>query len=121
VPPPGQPPPGQPPYGYPPYGSPPPGQPPYGYPPAYGYAPPPYGYPHPRSTNGFAIASLVCAFLCTPLGIVFGVIALSQIKSRGEDGRGLALAGLIVSSVILAVVVVGFVAALAVSPSTTYN
>lgn len=93
----GQPPPyGQqpPPYGQ--YGQPPPyGQPPYGQP---GWGPPGYGgYPQPRGTNGFAIASLICAFLCWPLGLVFGFIARSQIKRTGEGGGGLALAGLIIS------------------------
>lgn len=51
----------------------------------------------PRPTNAMAIASLVCALLFAPLGIVFGHVALSQIKRTGEDGRGLALAGLIIS------------------------
>lgn len=78
--------------------------PPYGaYPPPYGaYPPPPYGYPYggyppPTQTNTLAIAALVCAFVFAPLGIVFGHISLSQIKKTGEEGRGLALAGLIIS------------------------
>ena len=71
--------------------------PPYGaYPPPYG----PYGYPGPRPTNGMAIASLVCAFLFAPLGIIFGHISLSQIKRTGEDGHGLAVAGLVISYLI---------------------
>ena len=44
-----------------------------------------------------AIASLICAFLFAPLGIVFGHISLSQIKRTGEDGHGLAVAGLVIS------------------------
>src|SRR5690606_28430774 len=47
-------------------------------------------------TNGMAIASLVTSFLIAPLGIVFGHIALSQIKRRHEEGRGLAIAGLVI-------------------------
>jgi len=80
----------------PPYGAYPP--PPYGgYPPSpYGPYPPPYGgYPQP--TNTLAVASLVCAFVFAPLGIAFGHISLSQIKKNGEGGRGLAIAGLIIS------------------------
>ena len=50
-----------------------------------------------RATNALAIASLVCAFLFAPLGIVFGHISLSQIKRTGEEGRGLAIAGLVIS------------------------
>jgi peptidyl-prolyl cis-trans isomerase B (cyclophilin B) len=84
-----------PPYGaYPPYG---------GYPSAY---PPGYpGYPPPQPTNTLAIASLVCAFVFAPLGIVFGHISLSQIKKTGEEGRGLALAGLIISYLITALTI----------------
>jgi peptidyl-prolyl cis-trans isomerase B (cyclophilin B) len=52
-------------------------------------------------TNGLAIASLVCAFLCSPLGLIFGLIAKSQIKSRGGGGDGLATAGIILSVVFL--------------------
>ena len=73
----------------PPYG----GYPP---PPQGGYPPGYYGYPPRRPTNGMAIASLVCAFLFAPLGIVFGHLSLSQIKRTGEEGRGLAIAGLVI-------------------------
>jgi peptidyl-prolyl cis-trans isomerase B (cyclophilin B) len=72
-------------------------------PPPYGAYPPPYdpyGYPRPRPTNGFAIASLICAFLFAPLGIIFGHISLSQIKRTGEEGYGLAVAGLVISYLI---------------------
>ena len=71
-------------------------------PPGYGY------YGPPRGTNGFAIASLICAFVCAPLGLVFGIMARNQIRQSGEDGDGLALAGIIVSAVSLALVVVWF-------------
>jgi len=69
-------------------------------PPPYGAYPPPYdpyAYERPRPTNGMAIASLVCAFLFAPLGIICGHISLSQIKKTGEDGHGLAIAGLVIS------------------------
>ncbi|MCO1578701.1 DUF4190 domain-containing protein [Crossiella sp. SN42] len=33
------------------------------------------------------------------LGIIFGAIALNQIKRTGDEGRGMALAGLIVGCV----------------------
>ncbi|EID11021.1 peptidylprolyl isomerase [Mycolicibacterium phlei] len=69
------------------------------YPPPY---PPPYGYPAaypagPRPTNTFAVISMVFAFLFAPLGILFGHLSLSQIKKTGEEGRGLAIAGLVIS------------------------
>lgn len=57
---------------------------------------PPYPPPRPPQTNALAIASLICAFLFAPLGIVFGHLSLSQIKRSGEEGRGLAVAGLVI-------------------------
>ena len=44
-----------------------------------------------------AIASLACAFLFAPLGIVFGHLSLGQIKRTRERGTGLAIAGLAIS------------------------
>jgi peptidyl-prolyl cis-trans isomerase B (cyclophilin B) len=86
--------------------------PPYGaYPPPQGAYPGYYGYPQypqPQPTNTMAIVSLVCAFLFAPLAIIFGHISLSQIKKTGEEGRGLAIAGLVIGYMvtILSVVVV---------------
>lgn len=100
------------------------GQPGYGQAPAYAPYPPgqQYGYapPMPQQTSGWAIASLVCSLvgLCLTggigaiLGVIFGHIALSQIRnSNGAlGGRGLALAGLIIgyASIALAIIVVIF-------------
>ena len=95
------------PYAPPPPGSTPPEPPPYATPPAGGTPqPPPYGVPggyQParQGTNGFAIASLVCAFVCSPLGIIFGFVARGQIRRTGQGGDGLALAGIILSIVFL--------------------
>jgi len=70
-----------------------PGQEPIGQP----YGQQPYG--QPAKTNTMAILGLVFAFVFSPLGIVFSALGLSQIKQRREGGRGLALAGLILSIV----------------------
>jgi hypothetical protein len=68
-------------------------------------------------TNPFAIASLVLAFFATVLSIIFGHVALSQIKRTGERGRGLALAGLWISylSVVALVATIGVVWVMAVN------
>src|SRR6478672_5709259 len=65
--------------------------------PGYGQPYPGYGqpYPPPRGTNTMAILALVFGILVAPLGLVFGFVARSQIKKTGEDGDGLALAGII--------------------------
>ncbi|MFI1679512.1 DUF4190 domain-containing protein [Streptomyces sp. NPDC020607] len=58
----------------------------------------PYSRP---PVNGFAIASLVFGiFCCVPaVGLVLGLVALAQIKKKGERGKGLAIAGSILSVV----------------------
>lgn len=85
----------------------------HGYP-AAGSPPPGYGYGYglgPQRTNVMAVLGLVFAFLFSPLGIVFSAIGLGQIRKRGENGRGLALSGLIVSIVLLAISAVGIAVA----------
>ncbi len=94
----------QPPYtGYAPP-PPPPQQQPYS-----GYAQPQYapgpGYAPVGPTSGMAIASLVCSLLGIGLvGVILGHLALSEIKkSNGyTQGRGLAIAGLIIGYVQIA-------------------
>ncbi|QIJ64544.1 DUF4190 domain-containing protein [Streptomyces sp. JB150] len=75
------------------------------YPPG-AYPPAPYGawnpYPHPPrpAHNGVAIAALVLGVLCflPAVGLVLGLVALRQIKKRGERGRGMAIAGVALST-----------------------
>ena len=66
-------------------------------------------------TNAFAMASLACGltqFMFGPLtaipAIVFGHVARQQIKRTGEQGAGLALAGLVLgwATVILGIVLI---------------
>ncbi|WP_163511060.1 DUF4190 domain-containing protein [Fodinicola acaciae] len=66
-------------------------------PPTTGY---PYGQPYQpyavRKTNTMAILALVFGFVFFPLGIYFGHRAKKEIAVTGEDGEGLATAGIIV-------------------------
>ena len=78
-------------------------------------APPaPYGPPVttvPSGTNGLAIAALVTGILgMNLLAWIFGGIGLSQIKKTGQNGRGMALTG-IVLGIVWSVLVVILVAA----------
>lgn len=69
----------------------------------------PYGaYPRQPSVNGVAIAAFVLGVLCfvPAVGLVLGLIALAQIRRRGERGKGFAVAGSVLSSVGLALWVV---------------
>ena len=99
---------GQQPYGQPAYGQQAYGQPGYGQQgPGYG---PPVGYAPPaqfgRPTNTMAILSLVMAFVFAPAGLILGILARKQIARTGEEGDGLALAGIIVGGLITAFFVI---------------
>ncbi|MBK0420718.1 DUF4190 domain-containing protein [Leucobacter sp. CSA2] len=48
-------------------------------------------------TNTYALLAIIFAFLSPIAGIIFGHLGLSQIKRTGDQGRGLALTGLILS------------------------
>jgi hypothetical protein len=99
------------PFGTPPLQSPygvPPGQSPYGVPPGqspYGFMP--WAVPQtPPVTNSLAIAALVLAILWigglgSTLAVIFGLVALSQIRSSSgrKQGKGLATAGLVIGAV----------------------
>jgi Domain of unknown function (DUF4190) len=59
----------------------------------------PYGpaYAPVQPTNGLAIASMIVAILgFGPIAAIMGHIARRQIRERGEQGDGFALAGIIV-------------------------
>ncbi len=73
-----------------------------------GYGPPP-GYGYPRPTNTLAILALVMAFVVSPVGLVLGIVARRQIRQTGEQGDGLALAGIIVGGIGTALGVLAFV------------
>jgi hypothetical protein len=63
------------------------------------YQPSPYGpaYAAVQPTNGLAIASMIVAILgFGPVGAIMGHVARRQIRERGEQGDGFALAGIIV-------------------------
>lgn len=105
-------------YGAPPAGGYPPGYPPPpGYPQGYtpGYQPyHPYYTGRPVGTNGKAIGALVAAiggpffcFLPSIAGVILGIIAMRETRRSGQDGYGLALAGVIISSLAMVAAVVG--------------
>jgi hypothetical protein len=54
-------------------------------------------YPAPsRGTDGFAIASLVTGILGLAIvPLVLGIVAISRINRSGQDGKGLAIAGIV--------------------------
>ncbi|MDR1800066.1 MAG: DUF4190 domain-containing protein [Bifidobacteriaceae bacterium] len=75
------------------------------------YLPQQYVVMPTQTTNGMSIASLCCSlaalfivpWLGSILGVIFGGIGLHQTKRNGQNGRGLAIAGIVIG-------IVGFVA-----------
>lgn len=62
--------------------------------------PQPVYYVRPTKTNGLAVASMVLGivwafYIGSILAVIFGHIALKQIDQRGDSGKGMAIAGLV--------------------------
>ncbi len=80
----------------------------------YGAAPAPYGTPAPyglppqhSGTDGYAITSLVTGvggfiipFLLPLLAVGFGIAALRRIGRTGRDGKGMAIAGIVLGGLV---------------------
>lgn len=90
-----------------------PAAPTYGTPP-----PPPPPVNEPETTNGFAIASLICGIVAPCgaglLAVVFGIVALVQMRQRRQKGKGMAIAGLVLTGawllVFAAIIVISIIA-----------
>lgn len=105
--------------------------------PQYGFSPPPPQQYAPPKTNGKSIAALVLGILAIVLpyigfvigilAIIFASISMKEIKRTQEQGRGMAIAGLvcgIVGTVLYAIILLIVVLALFVfydSGFTTVN
>ena len=81
--------------------------------------------PAAQKTNVLAIVSLVISILgFNVIAIILGAIALNQIKKTGENGRGLALAGIIIGAISLVLgiilIIVSVVIAASSATITTY-
>ena len=80
----------------------------------------PHMYP-PRSTSGAAVASFICSITAfftvigALAGVILGHIALRQIKRTGQEGKGLAIAGLVIGYFILLIILVAFLGLFAIA------
>ena len=63
----------------------------------------------PLKTNVLAIISLIAAFVFPLAAVITGYIAQSQIRRTGEEGRGMARAGVIIGILGTLVQVVFFI------------
>jgi hypothetical protein len=89
------------------------------------YAPqqyPPQQYWQPAApnpgTNGFSIAAMVLGIIWiwwigSILAVIFGHIALAQIKKTGQGGHGMAVAGLVLGYIGVGVLLLAFAVGIA--------
>ncbi|MET0296560.1 MAG: DUF4190 domain-containing protein, partial [Microbacterium sp.] len=92
------------------------------------YGAPAYGYGQVK-TNVLAIISMIASivgfiwilpFVGSLAGVIMGHISLKQIARTGEKGRGMALAGVIVGWVGLALVII-FAIFIGIAIAASYN
>lgn len=96
--------------------------------PAYGQSAA-YGQPSGAKTNTLAIISLVASIAGIVIlwgigsigGVICGHISLSQIKKTGEQGRGMAVAGLIIGYVGIALAIIGVIIFFAIFAAVIAN
>lgn len=77
----------------------------------------------PKKTNGLAIGSFIGGlFGMNVVAIVLGSIAISQINKSGgrEGGKGLAIAGIVLSVLWIVGLIVVFIVLASSSPDQTY-
>jgi hypothetical protein len=95
-----------------------------------GYGPPQFGQPAygraGRGTNSLAIAALCCGIgqiLAGPLAgipaVILGFMSLGQISRSGEDGRGMAITGLVLGIVGLMLTVLVIILIVAIAHNVT--
>ena len=86
-------------------------QPGYAQPSGYGFGP-----AQPRRSSGLAVASLALGitwvgWIGSVLAVVFGHVALANIRERNQSGRGMAIAGLVLGYIGMATLALFVVAA----------
>lgn len=70
-----------------------------------------------------AIVGFILAFFVSIVGVILGFVALSQIKRTGEQGRGLALAAVIIGlvEIVLGIIITIIVIASLGVAAANYN
>ena len=93
---------------------PPQGFPPQGYPQPYAY---PYAYRQPPGMNALALTGFILSFFVPVVGLALCIAGLAQCNRTGEQGRGLAIAGIAVNvaGIVLLLTIAAAVAAFAAS------
>jgi hypothetical protein len=79
--------------------------------------------PHASRTSGLAIAGFVCSFFCGLIGLILSIMGRNECKRSGGTigGEGLALAGIIISCISLALGTLVVVAVVAIPSFLNYT
>lgn len=59
-----------------------------------------------RKTSTCAIAGFILSFFIFTPGLILSIVGLDETKKYGEDGKGLAIAGIVISCITLLVTIV---------------
>lgn len=86
-----------------------------------GFMPPIAARGPQTGTNVMAILALVFGIGGGLLGVIFGHVALSQIKRTGESGRGLAIAGLVLGYIGLTLLIAWLIFVVILANSDPYS
>ena len=77
-------------------------------PPQQPYVPQPPRKTNPLAIAGFATSFLACCLWFLPVGLVLSIVALVQInKDPSQGGKGLAIAGIVISGLCMALGIFG--------------
>jgi hypothetical protein len=68
-----------------------------------------------------AILALVFIFVFSPASLVLGLVARRQIRETGEEGDGMALAGVIVGGIATALFVLGLLFFVVAASSVSFG
>lgn len=58
---------------------------------------PPHSPPQVKPVNAMAIVGFILSLLAAPIGLIFSIIGLKKVSQLQGAGRGLAIAGLVIS------------------------
>jgi len=60
----------------------------------------------PQPSNGMAITGFILSFIFPILGLIFSIIGLSKAKQLNNSGKGLAIAGTIISAITIFIAII---------------
>lgn len=76
-----------------------------------------------KKKNDFAVLGLIFSLFVGLPGLIFSIIGLNRIKKTGEEGKGMAIAGIIISifNMLVSIAVVVFFVIFIIALEDSYN